>query len=68
MAGVGTAIQRYFSENPGVPGGGGVRAAPYSYVVYPRGYKPFNAVAATTVGFHPGSASRPLIVETDPNV
>lgn len=66
MAGVGTAIQRYFSENPDAPGGGGVRAAPYAYVLYPGGYKPFNAVAATTVGFHPGS-SRPLVVSVEPN-
>jgi hypothetical protein len=65
MAGVGTAIQRYFTENVDAPGGGGVRAAPYSYVIYPAGYKPFNAVAATTVGFHPGSA-RPLVVSVDP--
>jgi hypothetical protein len=66
MAGLGTAVQRYFNENPEAPGGGGVRAAPYSYVIYPAGYKPFNAVAASTVGFHPGSA-RPLIVSVDPN-
>lgn len=66
MAGVGTAVQRYFTENAEAPGGGGVRAAPYSYVLYPAGYKPFNAVAASTVGFHPGSA-RPLVVSVDPN-
>lgn len=65
MAGVGTAIQRYFAENPDAPGGGGVRAAPYSYVLYPAGYKPFNAVAASQVGFHPGS-SRPMVVSVDP--
>jgi len=66
MAGVGTAIQRYFSENPEAPGGGGVRATPYSYVLYPAGYKPFNAVSASSVGFHPGSA-RPLVVSVDTN-
>jgi hypothetical protein len=66
MAGLGTAIQRYFSENEGAPGGGGIRPAPYSYVLYPAGYAPFNAVAASSVGAHPGSA-RPLVVsvETD---
>lgn len=66
MAGVGTAIQRYFGENQDLPGGSGVRAAPYSYVIYPAGYKPFNAISATTVGFHPGSA-RPLVVSVDPS-
>ncbi len=66
MAGVGTAIQRYFSENEAAPGGGGVRAAPYSYVLYPAGYKPFNAIAASAVGSHPGSA-RPLVVSVEPN-
>lgn len=66
MAGVGTAIQRYFNENPDVPGGGGIRAAPYAYVLYPSGYKPFNAVSASAVGFHPGSA-KPLVVSVDPN-
>src|SRR5690606_13355404 len=67
MAGVGTAIQRYFSENidPNT-GEGGIRAAPYSYVLYPAGYKPFNAVSASSVGFHPGSA-RPLVVSVDAN-
>ena len=66
MAGIGTAIQRYFSENPDAPGGGGFRPAPYSYVLYPEGYKPFNAVAASSVGAHPGSA-RPLVVSVEPN-
>ena len=66
MAGIGTAIQRYFNENPDAPGGGGFRAAPYSYVLYPEGYKPFNAVAASSVGSHPGSA-RPLVVSVEPN-
>lgn len=65
MAGLGTAVQRYFTENPDAPGGGGVRAAPYSYVLYPEGYKPFNAVAASAVGSHPGSA-RPLVVSVEP--
>jgi hypothetical protein len=66
MAGLGTAIQRYFAENPEAPGGGGIRPAPYSYVLYPEGYKPFNAVAASSVGAHPGSA-RPLVVSVEPN-
>lgn len=66
MAGLGTAVQRYFSENEDAPGGGGIRSAPYSYVLYPAGYKPFNAVAASAVGTHPGSA-RPLVVSVEPN-
>lgn len=67
MAGVGTAIQRYFSENLDPDTGeGGTRAAPYAYVLYPAGYKPFNAVSASSVGFHPGSA-RPLVVSVDAN-
>ncbi len=65
MSGIGAAIQRYFTENPGLPGGSGLRAAPYAYILYPAGYNPFNAVAATTVGFHPGS-SRPLALSVDP--
>ncbi len=65
MAGVGTAIQRYFSENP--EAGGGLRAAPYSYVLYPgAGFNTFNSLSASAVGFHPGSA-RPLGVTVDPN-
>lgn len=66
LAGLGTPIQRYFSENADAPGGGGTRAAPYSYVLYPAGYKPFNAIAASAVGSHPG-ASRPLVVSVEPN-
>ena len=66
MAGVGTAIQRYYLENEDAPGGGGVRVAPYSYVLYPEGYKPFNAIAASAVGSHPGT-SRPLVVSVQPN-
>lgn len=64
MAGLGTAIQRYFTENEEV--GGGIRPAPYSYVLYPAGYAPFNAVAASSVGSHPGSA-RPLVVSVEPD-
>ncbi len=64
MAGLGTAIQRYFSENE--EAGGGIRPAPYSYVLYPAGYKPFNAVAASSVGAHPGSA-KPLVVSVEAN-
>jgi hypothetical protein len=64
LAGLGTSIQRYFSENPEV---GGVRAAPYAYVLYPgSGFNTFNARAASAVGFHPGSA-RPLGVSVDAN-
>lgn len=66
MAGVGTAIQRYFSENEDATGGGGIRPAPYSYVLYPAGYAPFNAVAASSVGSHPGSA-KPLVVSVEPD-
>ena len=66
MAGLGTAIQRYFTENEDAKGGGGIRPAPYSYVLYPAGYAPFNAVAASAVGAHPGSA-RPLVVSVEPD-
>ncbi len=66
MAGLGTAIQRYFTENEEAKGGGGIRPAPYSYVLYPAGYAPFNAVAASSVGAHPGSA-RPLVVSVEPD-
>ncbi|MBX7083145.1 MAG: DUF1501 domain-containing protein [Nannocystaceae bacterium] len=65
LAGIGTAIQRYFSENPEV--GGGLRAVPYSYVLYPgTGFSTFNSLSASAVGFHPGSA-RPLGVTVAPN-
>ncbi|HWB75653.1 MAG TPA: DUF1501 domain-containing protein [Nannocystaceae bacterium] len=65
LAGIGTAIQRYFSENP--EAGGGLRAAPYSYVLYPGiGFSTFNSLSASAVGFHPGSA-RPLGVTVTPN-
>lgn len=64
LAGVGTSIQRYFTENLEE---GGVRAAPYAYVLYPgAGFNTFNARAASAVGFHPGSA-RPLGVAVDAN-
>ena len=62
LSGIGTSIQRYFTENPEV---GGVRAAPYAYVLYPgSGFNTFNALSASAVGFHPGSA-RPLGVSVD---
>jgi hypothetical protein len=65
LAGLGTAIQRYFSENPEV--GGGTRTTPYSYVLYPgAGYNQANTLSASAVGFHPGSA-RPLGVPVSPN-
>lgn len=65
LAGLGTAIQRYFSEN--VEAGGGLRAAPYAYVLYPgAGFSTFNSLSASAVGFHPGSA-RPLGVTVDQN-
>lgn len=64
LAGLGTSIQRYYTENPEV---GGVRAAPYAYVLYPgSGFNTFNARSASAVGFHPGSA-RPLGVAVDAN-
>ncbi|MEM7157171.1 MAG: DUF1501 domain-containing protein [Myxococcota bacterium] len=58
MAGLGSAIQRHFSERPN-----GQRALPYSYVLYPggAGFSGFNAASASSIGFHPGSA-RPLNV------
>jgi len=65
LAGLGTSIQRYFSENP--EAGGGLRATPYSYVLYPGlGFSTFNSLSASAVGFHPGSA-RPLGVTVAPN-
>jgi hypothetical protein len=67
LAGIGASIQRYFSENPEAPGGGGLRAAPYAYVLYPgAGFSTFNSLSASSVGFHPGS-SRPLGVTVDQN-
>ncbi len=66
MAGLGTAVQRYFTENENAKGGGGIRPAPYSYVLTPAGYSFFNAVAASSVGAHPGSA-RPLVVSVEPD-
>lgn len=65
LAGIGTTIQRYFSENP--EAGGGQRATPYAYVLYPGlGFSTFNSLSASAVGFHPGSA-RPLGVTVAPN-
>jgi len=65
LAGVGASIQRYFSENP--EAGGGLRAAPYAYVLYPgAGFSTFNSLSASAVGFHPASA-RPLAVTVDQN-
>jgi hypothetical protein len=67
LAGIGASIQRYYSENPEAPGGGGLRAAPYAYVLYPgAGFSTFNSLSASAVGFHPGS-SRPLGVTVDQN-
>lgn len=63
LAGIGTAIQRYYTENP--EAGGGARTTPYSYVLFP-GAVGFNTQAASAVGFHPGSA-RPLGVVVAPN-
>lgn len=65
LAGLGTAIQRYFTENEDANGGGGIRAAPYSYVLNPAGF-PFNMSSASAVGSHPGSA-RPLLVTVEPD-
>ncbi len=65
LAGLGTAVQRYFAENP--EAGGGTRSTPYSYVLYPgSAYALFNTLSASAVGFHPGSA-RPLSVSVTPN-
>jgi hypothetical protein len=65
LAGLGTAVQRYFTENP--EAGGGTRTTPYSYVLYPgTGYNQANTLSASAVGFHPGSA-RPLGVPVSPN-
>lgn len=63
MAGIGAAIQRHFSEQPG-----GERAVPYAFVLYPTGsgFTPFNAQSASAIGFHPASA-RPLNVSISQN-
>jgi len=65
MAGLGTPIQRYFMEARIEGEESGIRAVPYSYVLYPGGYAPFNAITATQVGFHPGNA-KPMIVAVSP--
>ncbi len=59
LAGVGAHIQRYFLEQEG-----GQRAVPYSYLLFPTGpgFQPVHALAASAIGFHPGS-SRPLSVQ-----
>lgn len=63
LAGIGAAIQRHFNDQPG-----GERAVPYSFVLYPtgNGFTPFNAQAASAIGFHPASA-RPLNVSISQN-
>jgi hypothetical protein len=62
LAGVGAAIQRHFLDREG-----GLRATPYAYVLYPGvDFPTDNVRAASTVGFHPGSA-RPLSVTVDPD-
>ncbi len=62
LAGVGAAIQRHFLDREG-----GLRATPYAYVLYPGvDFPTDNVRAASSVGFHPGSA-RPLSVTVDPN-
>lgn len=62
LAGVGAAIQRHFLDREG-----GLRASPYAYVLYPGvDFPTDNVRAASSVGFHPGSA-RPLSVTVDPN-
>ena len=62
LAGVGAAIQRHFLERPG-----GLRSAPYAYVLYPGvDFPTDNVKAASAVGLHPGSA-RPLSVTVDSN-
>jgi hypothetical protein len=62
LAGLGAHIQRYFSEQEGIPG-----RAPYSYVLLQNslsGIPTDNLRAVTAVGLHPGSA-RPLSIEVD---
>lgn len=60
LAGVGAAIQRHFLERPG-----GLREAPYAYILYPGvDFPTDNVKAASSVGLHPGSA-RPLSVTVD---
>ncbi len=60
MAGAGAAVQRYFSERDG-----GVRAAPYAYVLYPGSEFPTDNVrSASNVGLHPASAA-PLGLNVD---
>ena len=62
LAGVGASIQRHFLEQPG-----GLRAAPYAYVLYPGVEFPTdNVLSASAIGLHPGSA-RPMSVTVDPN-
>jgi hypothetical protein len=62
LAGVGAAIQRHFLDREG-----GLRATPYAYVLYPGvDFPTDNVRAASSVGFHPGSA-RPLSVTVDPD-
>ncbi|HRI07469.1 MAG TPA: DUF1501 domain-containing protein [Nannocystaceae bacterium] len=60
LAGVGAAIQRHFLERPG-----GLRSAPYAYILYPGvDFPTDNVKSASAVGLHPGSA-RPLSVTVD---
>lgn len=62
LAGVGASIQRHFLEQPG-----GLRPAPYAYVLYPGVEFPTdNVLSASAIGLHPGSA-RPMSVTVDPN-
>lgn len=62
LAGVGASIQRHFLERPG-----GLRAAPYAYVLYPGvEFSTDNVRAASAIGLHPGSA-RPMSVTVDPD-
>lgn len=62
LAGVGASIQRHFLEQPG-----GLRPAPYAYILYPGvEFATDNVLAASAIGLHPGSA-RPLSVTVDPD-
>lgn len=53
LAGIGSAIQRYFLESPG-----GLRATPYSWILYPGSeFATDNVGAASAIGLHPGTAT-----------
>ncbi len=61
LAGLGSHIQRYFSDRNTQPG-----RAPYSYVLFSAslGFPTDNLASATAIGMHPGAA-RPLGLKVD---